>query len=101
YRYASGAGPRRAGALAGADSGDGFADDADCCAGVGWPLAAARRRGWRQQDGIMTAVAERPAPSAPGRATAAGKPAGRRIDAVTILTVWVVLLMAIPASLVV
>ena len=49
----------------------------------------------------MTAVAERPAPPAPGRVTAAGKPAGRRIDAVTILTVWVVLLMAIPASLVV
>ncbi len=49
----------------------------------------------------MTAVAERPAPPTPGRATAAGKPAGRRIDAVTILTVWVVLLMAIPASLVV
>ena len=49
----------------------------------------------------MTAVAERPAPPAPGQVTAAGKPAGRRIDAVTILTIWVVLLMAIPASLVV
>ena len=49
----------------------------------------------------MTAVAERPAPPAPGRVTAAGKPAGRRVDAVTILTVWVVLLMGIPATLVV
>ena len=49
----------------------------------------------------MTAVAERPAPPAPGRVTAAGKPAGRRVDAVTILTVWLVLLMGIPASLVV
>ncbi|HEY7361718.1 MAG TPA: hypothetical protein VH642_12960, partial [Streptosporangiaceae bacterium] len=49
----------------------------------------------------MTAVAERPAPPAPGQATAAGQPAGRRVDAVTILTIWVVLLMAIPASLVV
>jgi O-antigen ligase len=49
----------------------------------------------------MTAVAERPAPPAPGQVTAAGKPAGRRLDAVTILTVWVVLLMYIPATLVV
>ena len=49
----------------------------------------------------MTAVAERPAPPAPGQVTAAGKPAGRRVDAVTILTIWVVLLMGIPASLVV
>ena len=67
---------------------------------MGWPLAAARRHGGRR-GGIMTAVAERPAPSAPGRVAAAGQPAGRRIDAVTILTVWVVLLMGIPASLVV
>jgi O-antigen ligase len=49
----------------------------------------------------MTAVADRPAPSAPGQVTAAGEPAGRRFDAVTILTVWVVLLMYIPATLVV
>ena len=49
----------------------------------------------------MTAVAERPAPPAPGRVTAASKPAGRRVNAVTILTVWVVLLMGIPATLVV
>jgi polysaccharide biosynthesis protein PslJ len=68
---------------------------------MGRPLAAARRHGWRRQGGIMTAVAERPAPPAPGRVTAAGKPAGRRVDAVTILTVWVVLLMGIPATLVV
>src|SRR5262245_48933833 len=67
---------------------------------MGWPLAAARRHGGRR-GGIMTAVAERPAPSAPGRVAAAGQPAGRRIDAVTILTVWVVLLMGILASLVV
>jgi polysaccharide biosynthesis protein PslJ len=49
----------------------------------------------------MTAVAERPAPPAPGRVTADGRPAGRRIDAVTILTVWLILLMGIPATLVV
>ena len=49
----------------------------------------------------MTEVAERPAPPAPGRVTAAGKPPGRRVDAVTILTIWVVLLMGIPATLVV
>ncbi|HEY1343746.1 MAG TPA: O-antigen ligase family protein, partial [Streptosporangiaceae bacterium] len=49
----------------------------------------------------MTAVAERPAPPAPGQVTTAGRPARRRVDAVTILTIWVVLLMAIPASLVV
>jgi polysaccharide biosynthesis protein PslJ len=49
----------------------------------------------------MTAVAERPAPTAPGRVTTAGKPAGHRIDAVTILTIWVILLIGIPAALVV
>jgi O-antigen ligase len=48
----------------------------------------------------MTAVAERPAPPAPGQ-TAAGQPARRRIDAVTVLSVYTLLLIAIPAALVV
>jgi len=48
----------------------------------------------------MTAVAERPAPAAPGQ-TAAGQPGGRRIDAVTVLSVYTFLLIAIPAALVV
>jgi polysaccharide biosynthesis protein PslJ len=68
---------------------------------MGWSLAPARRHGWRRQGGIMTAVAERPAPSAPQEEASAGKPRRQRIDAVTVLTVYVVLLMGIPAALVV
>jgi len=48
----------------------------------------------------MTAVADRPAPAAPGQ-TAAGQAGGRRIDAVTVLSVYTFLLIAIPAALVV
>jgi polysaccharide biosynthesis protein PslJ len=68
---------------------------------MGWPLAPARCHGWRQQGGIMTAVAERPAPPAPQGEAAAGKSRRQRVDAVTVLTVYVVLLMGIPAALVV
>ena len=49
----------------------------------------------------MTAVAERPAPPAPQEEASAGKSRRQRIDAVTVLTVYVVLLMGIPAALVV
>jgi polysaccharide biosynthesis protein PslJ len=49
----------------------------------------------------MTAVAERPAPPAPQAEAPAGKSRRQRIDAVTVLTVYVILLMGIPAALVV
>ena len=49
----------------------------------------------------MTAVAERPAPPAPQGEASAGKSRRQRVNAVTILTVYVVLLMGIPAALVV
>ena len=48
----------------------------------------------------MTAVAERPAAAAPGQ-TAADRAGGRRIDAVTVLSIYTFLLIAIPAALVV
>ena len=49
----------------------------------------------------MTAVAERPAPPATGRGARAAKPPARRIDAVTVLGIYTLLLMGIPAALVV
>jgi polysaccharide biosynthesis protein PslJ len=49
----------------------------------------------------MTAVAERPAPPATGRGARAAKPPAQRIDAVTVLGIYTLLLMAIPAALVV
>ena len=49
----------------------------------------------------MTAVAERPAASGPDTATRAAVPRKRRIDAVTILSFYTLLLMGIPSTLVV
>jgi polysaccharide biosynthesis protein PslJ len=49
----------------------------------------------------MTAVAERPAPPATGRGATAARPPARRIDAVTVLGIYTLLLMGIPAALVV
>ena len=49
----------------------------------------------------MTAVAERPAASGPDAAAQAQQPRKRRIDAVTILSFYTLLLMGIPSTLVV
>jgi len=68
---------------------------------MGRPLAAAQCFDWWQQGEIMTAVAERPAPPAAGRGARAAKPPAQRIDAVTVLGIYTLLLMAIPAALVV
>jgi O-antigen ligase len=50
----------------------------------------------------MTAeVTERPAPPSPGKVASASRPRARRIDSVTVLSFYTLLLMGIPAALVV